>query len=305
MAQSSVHLCIMAGADNRYKYLLDTVRLSQPFFAAIHIIDTGSTDETESLGQFRNVRHRRLHGWKDNWPLAYSQAVRDVPDQDWFLFLDSDERPSQLLLDHLANDLLQFDLEGINCAYLPGIMHLSGHPVECETTDLEALLKTWPATHEEFVSSPCWTKRILIKITPETYVKANGGHCGFFQANERGRYLPRFYNHYKSDREIAASTVLCSWNCLESHGVPAGCPEWQYHNELRESTGLMFAKDFLQLAQSGMLPAVWLEFWKTLEFSTYPALVEYWKFAFRFRFSTQIEPNYCGFACCRYRGEQL
>lgn len=305
MTSQSVQLCILAGADNRYAYLRDTVRLSQPYFTSIHLIDTGSTDQTESLGQVSKVRYRRLAGWKDDWPLAYSQAVRDIADGDWFLFLDSDERPSQHLLDHLAADVEQLEGEGLNSAYLPSMLHLSGRPVAKEAHDSATLLAVWPATHEDYIHSPCWTKRILIKLLPTTYICANGAHCSFFQATERSCYLPRFYNHYKSELEIAASTVLCSWSCLEAYDVPADSPEWQRHHSLRAITGLGSASEFLRVAQAGQLPSAWLEFWQTLELSRIPTLVEYWKFAFRFGFSTKTEPGFCGCSCCQYHGEQL
>lgn len=305
MSAVSIHLCLLAGADNRHAYLRDTVRISQEFFEAIHLIDTGSTDETESLRHADRVRYRRLEDWRDDWPLAYSESLREIPHGDWFLFLDSDERPSPPLLDHLQEDVQRFDAAGVNCGHLPGMLHLSGRPVPAQSQELASVLQVWPATHEDFLRHPCWTKRNLIKRLPTTYLAANGAHCGFCQAPERSRYLPRFYNHYKSAREIAASTVLCSWHCLEAYGVPQESPEWQRHRTLRELTGLGSASEFLRVAQAGDLPPVWLEFWQTLEHSSLPTLVEYWKFAFRFGFSTQPEASYCGHACCRYRGEQL
>ena len=305
MSAVSVHLCLLAGADNRHAYLRDTVRVSQEFFAAIHLIDTGSTDETESLSQADRVCYRRIDGWRDDWPQAYSESMRDIPHGDWFLFLDSDERPSQHLLDHLQEDLQRLEFDGLNCGQLPGVMHLSGRPTPAATQDLASLLRVWPATHEEFLCNPCWTKRNLIQRLPTTYVAANGAHCSFCQAPERSRYLPRFYNHYKSEREIAASTVLCSWHCLEAYGVPIGSSEWQRHLELREQTGLGSAGSFLRVVQAGQLPKEWLAFWETLEHSSLPTMVEYWKFAFRYGFSTRAEPSLCGNVCCRYRGEQL
>lgn len=301
----SVHLCILAGADNRYAYLRDTVHLSRQYFAAIHLIDTGSTDGTESLGRIEKVCYRRLAGWRDDWPQAYSEATRDIPYGDWFLFLDSDERPSQHLLDCLADDLQQLENEQQNCAYLPAMLHLGGRPFSLETHDPATLLAAWPATHEEYLHHPCWTKRILIKLLPTTFLGANGAHCSYAQAAEQGRYLPRFYNHYKSEHEVAVSTVLCSWSRLEAYAVPVDSPEWRRHGALRESTGLRSASAFLRAVRRGRVPSAWLEFWKTLESSRFPTLGEYWKFAFRFGFSTTIDAGFCGYSCCRYRGEQL
>ena len=301
----SVHLCLLAGADNRYTYLRDTMRVSRDYFAAIHVIDTGSTDRTESLAAEDRVHYQRLDGWLDDWPQAYSAATRDIPYGDWFLFLDSDERPSQRLLDHLINDLETFEAGGVNCGYLPGLLHLSGRPVTAQTHEETALFDALPATHDDFLQHPCWTKRNLIKLLPTTYLIANGPHCSFVQSLECGRYLPHFYNHYKSEREIAASTVLCSWTCIEAYGVPQSSHEWQHHQALRELTGLRTAVEFLQAAQAGELPKVWLDFWNTLEHSYLPTLVEYWKFAFRYGFALQCESSPCGYVCCRYRGEQL
>ena len=69
-------------------------------------------------------------------------------------------------------------------------------------------------------------------------------------------------------------------------------------------TGLRTASDML-IAAAGTLAPEWLAFWETLEASPYPALVEYWKFAFTFCFSTQAEATRCGKLCCRYRDQQL
>ena len=95
----------MAGGDNRYPYLRETVRVSQPCFTTIRIVDTGSTDETASLAAHPSVHFERILGWDDDWPRAYLQVINGIPENDWFLFVDSDERPSQLLLDHLQHDI--------------------------------------------------------------------------------------------------------------------------------------------------------------------------------------------------------
>src|SRR5581483_11564230 len=175
----------------------------------------------------------------------------------------------------------RLEADGRNCAFLPGLLHLSGRPQVPDAQDREALLSAWPASHEEFAKNPCWTKKNLVKRLPSTYVCANGPHCGYFQAPERGGYLPRFYNHYKSEQEISVSTVLCSWGHLEAYGVPKDSSEWQRHQALRASTGLSYASDFQASCRSGNVPGAWLDFWRGLERSPFPALVEYWKFAFR------------------------
>lgn len=304
MSSPRIHLCLLTGADNRVGCLRDTVRVSHHYFAAVHLIDTGSTDETESLGQLDFVNYQRLPNWRDHWPLAYAAALRDIPVNDWLLFLDSDERPSQHLLDNLYRDVLHLEASDCNCAYVPGLMHSDGRPRE-RATHLDTVLSHWPASDVEFCQNPCWTKRILIKRLASTYVCAQGAHCSYFQFPEKGRYLRRFYNHYKSEREVSASTVLCAWSCLEAYGIPHSAPEWQRHNELRDATGLKSANDFLSAVRSNALPDSWLEFWRTLESSQFPKLIEFWKFAFQFGFSTVVAPSYCGNICCRYSGEQL
>jgi hypothetical protein len=183
--------------------------------------------------------------------------------------------------------------------------HLDGASTVTEDSTQDSLFETWPRSHDEFTAKPCWTKQNLIKLTTATYVAARGAHCGYHQCPEYSLYLPHFYNHYKSAREIAASTVLCSWSCLQAYGVPTNDPAWERHELLRERTGVRTASDLLNAVRQGHLSREWLEFWSGLETSPRWALREYWKFAFVFGFEIGAKVTYCGKLCCRYQDEQL
>jgi glycosyltransferase involved in cell wall biosynthesis len=297
-----VHFRLLAGGDNRYGYLADTVRVSRPYFRSIRIVDTGSTDDTDTLGNLDGVWYHALPDWNDNWPYAYMTSIDDVPMGDWFLFLDSDERPGQRLLEYLANEIGFLDRKGLNAARIPGVYHLDGK-VEC--ADPARILESWPQSHDEYLQKQWWTRQTLVKRLPSTTAVAFGGHCSFRQTQESFQYLPYHYNHYKSCSQLAASAVLCSWSCLESYAVPVGSPEHNRHEELRRLTGLWTANDLSADIAAAAVPDVLLDYWKTLQHSPYAVLRDYWKYAFEFHFRIELALQPCGQACCHYACGQL
>lgn len=105
---TAVHYCTFGGADNRGYYLRRSYEFCQAWFDSFHISDTGATDETtqltaELLGDPR-VRYKKIpesYLQQPSWLEAIEQVIADIPDGDWFLFMDSDERPAPTLLHQL------------------------------------------------------------------------------------------------------------------------------------------------------------------------------------------------------------
>lgn len=302
----------MAGADNRHHYIVNTVLVSQGYFQSIHIVDTGSTDDTSKIvGDVTPVHHHRIENWKDDWIQVYRLAMEQIPIGDWFLFADSDETPSQILLDNISTHTSHADSCGATIIRMPGILHNDGVPECVPMVEFHGgpFHSAWAKSHKEYVSLLAvgkhpWTKSNLVRRLGDTDIAAFGGHCGYNQVGDPFYYIPDWYNHYKTPSQLAMSIVLASWKVPESHGIEVGTPAYDDHTMCKKSTGLRTAQDLLWYVHlRGTAPQCMMDLWATWK-DGHPTLQHYYSWAYKYNFQADISPV-CGNTCCKYNNIQL
>lgn len=113
--EKHIHWCTMCGADNCYEILKKTITIIEPYFDEIHIIDNGSTDQTPTLVNLSpKISYQRIENWDGNWAKCYFESIRFVRKGEWFMFHDSDERPSPEMLKNLREITTYGDMHNIN-----------------------------------------------------------------------------------------------------------------------------------------------------------------------------------------------
>ncbi len=151
----------MCGADNRYEILKETIEIIEPYFDEIHIVDNGSTDATPELVKISpKVTYLRIDNWDGNWTTCYLATIRNVCKGEWFLFNDSDERPSPKLLQEIRWLTLVGDRLGYNVFALHSCHHF----------DEDGMVSA--------VLSKDFSKYNLLK-REDMKISAFGGHSGF------------------------------------------------------------------------------------------------------------------------------
>ncbi|MGA8259843.1 MAG: glycosyl transferase family 90 [Arenicellales bacterium] len=288
-----LHLCLIAGRDNRYNYLRHTVGQALPVFDAIHIMDTGSTDRTFELASWsQRINFFHWDRWEHGWTDAYDRVRRDVPTGAWFLYLDSDEAPSQYMLDHIRASVTRLEREGYGQARIPNVLHVDGRRVGDPAADL-------PRTPEEFERRPCWTKSIVCRNGPWLTVDGFGMHAGFNNREQPVGFLPLYYCHHKHGAQIDASISIGSLVLPESYDIPPHTDESRALRRLMERLDTVDPGRVVDVLQNDP-PADFVALvaqWGNSDLKT----CRHWHDWYRNGFSVGDYPlRLCGEECCRY-----
>lgn len=303
---TAVHYCTFGGADNRGHYLHRSYELCQSWFDGFYVSDTGATDDTyllssDNLGDPR-VHYKYIPGdyfalpsWKD----LVEQVIADIPDGDWFLFMDSDERPAPSLLHQLRKAIAL--AEKVDCCQylITGLMHINGATEQ----PLDEWLARIPATEEAYCGSGTWVKGNLLRKVPELRVEATGPHFGF-RVDEHGpsRYLPgAWYNHYGTTSDQVMKILRACWaiGYLRTFGVPEDSEEVKWHDEIVTKSGLLTPNELIAAIREDRLPGFVHEYLRSLATSPYYSLRVVSEAATRWNYQSNCRDD-CGNACCRY-----
>lgn len=294
----NIHYCTMTGRDNNFYLLKETLRICGDYFQKFIIVDTGSTDDTKKLADmYPNTYIKELPDWKGDWVQAYAKAIEDIPENDWFLFMDADEIPNQLLLDNIHNLIANAEAEGSNNVGLRSCLHIYDWDGKCSYTELEGIKRSLKE-HNVF------RKHVLVKKVQDIRIPANGGHCSYQPQPYRPFYAPgdMFYNHYKSKFTIARS--------LFTHGFQypfsfSGLQDQETMNRVEACKAhfdLHTVSDFMQVLENNDLKRQIAEYMK----------IEQWKDGHNekkeihdllmiYDASQYVLPTLCKDECCVYK----
>ncbi len=285
-----IHWCTMCGADNRYEMLKETIEIIEPYFDQIHIVDNGSTDATPTLALLSpKVIYTRLENWDGNWPKCYFESIRGVCEGEWFIFHDSDERPSPEFLKNLKTITQWANRYRFNTIGVQSCHH--------SYSDDGAVI----SIYADVISKPGYEKQNFIK-RQDMVINAFGGHTGFHLMRPRVRSLwdlnPHFfYNHYKS----ASSTRISGF----AHGFmyPTTFDGLKpFANEiikLREELGIVSIQQLFSMLHSKEIPQKMRELISKWEFADREAK-EVWELIIRDNCQFNL-PTFCNKPCCAYK----
>ena len=301
-----LHYCTFAGADNRYPYLERTYETCVDYFDAMHIADLGASDETSRLNA-RDLHDSRVHYRRlpdetiSTWSKTLSSAIDDVPVGDWFLLMDSDERPSPMLLEAIRDLVGRSDRDGVNCVHVTGLLHYNGVLDAEGWRTPEEWFESRPKTLDEFQRRPVWTKPMLIKRLPGLTAQSTGPHGHYRQPGMKPGYTPLWYNHYKTESQMAQSYAGFSWQLthLVTFSVPIDSPAYARHAEIVTRSGLTTVASLLEAIRSNAVPEFVMDYWASLRDSRFVALQMAYRHAHEFHFQVHLTET-CRLSCCAY-----
>jgi glycosyltransferase involved in cell wall biosynthesis len=298
-----VDFVTFAGADNRAKMLGDTFRVIRPFFKTIHLLDTGSTDNTPDLAQEYNLNYFRQEGLNNgNWAPTIELALSQVPVGRWFVYMDSDERPSPHFLDQLFDNVRYLEKNNLGQGQVFNILHLDGKHVEFGE-DVNTHVQSWE--NEGRIKGGRPKRNPFCKGAINRYfrnkVTTNGPHFGIDSYNRKYAWLPTYYNHYKTTNQAEISWVMCSWPFCKYHGLPKDSEEEALFQRIAVEHNIPTGQELQARARAGTLPTELLDATKQWNGSKYNLLQAYYNWANVYNFEIRNESPYCGKACCSYR----
>lgn len=190
-----IHLRILYGCDDRLNYTKDCIEVSKGYFDTIGITNTGPIEFFEKLKNSfsSDVLIRHHHNFMDI-ESSRRLLIDDVPWDDWVLWLDADERPSQNLLTNIQRITTEADSEGVKTIKLVWFEHCEGMPTPPDPNRV-------PKNHEDWLrdSSGVFCPSRLIKKSKDLQIKSNfGSHECFDGVSNKNKYYPYFVIHNKA-----------------------------------------------------------------------------------------------------------
>ena len=282
-----IHWCTMCGADNRYHMLKETIEIIKPYFDKIHIIDNGSTDETANLVQLSpKVTYKRIEDWNSNWALCYAQSIRQVCKNEWFMFNDSDERPSPELLKNLRSIVKWANENQVNAFAVQSCHH--SYDDQGNVT----------SSYEHVLSNPGFVKVNFLK-RQDMVIKAFGGHTGFNLNDSKIKALrelnPKyFYNHYKSHSSMRVS--LFTHGFMYPTSFSGLKPFASEILKLRRDLGINEMKQLFQMLYDKKIPEPMRKLIAGWEFASGEAK-QIWELIIRDNCRFNL-PTHCDKPCC-------
>jgi len=203
-----IHLRILLGPDRRYNLINNTVSVCKGHFDTIGVLNAGPElfyhEIRAILPDDVNVVH---HPDFFDIECARRHLIADVPENDWVLWLDGDETPTQMFLDNMKRIVTECEFNNKNVVLLPWYLHMNGTPEHAydifyetlASRDLYELLTT-----KKHYFSP---KR-FIKNVKDKYIQSNwGAHELYKLMDEKYTYYGYAINHFKSFHDWAQSPV--------------------------------------------------------------------------------------------------
>lgn len=198
------HLRILYGCDDRFEITSATAKVCLPYFDTIRILNAGPHEFYQRLrdGVPPEVKVQQLHKFLEI-ESSRRAMIDDVPQNEWVLWLDADERPSKELLADLDNVVTHFDQNGYDIIRLIWAEHTNGIPcgVKMPLPSAEEL--------ERVGGSGYFMAKRFAKIKPNMRVISHfGAHEEFVNENTKIGYAPYLIHHHKSTLQYCQSVVL-------------------------------------------------------------------------------------------------
>lgn len=320
------HLCILYGCDDRKEIVNDTLLVCNKWFDSITILNSGPKEFSKNILSelYLNVRIIDLNYFLEIESCRRAM-ISTIPDGDWVMWLDADERPSLELLKNLDSIISSAEENKYNVIRFIWAEHTEGIPIPVKMPI--------PTTHEEFQeggSHSYFMPFRFLKKQPDMQVSSNfGAHELFTLIDQKVMFSPHMVHHMKSHLQYYQSVVFSGFlnpfvhvNCSDISKLKecVGLPEYVRLTELQKkyktftSTDLVrkikidrdseFISDLYALFMSFPMEDVnsglgqqHNEKYITFKFMRI--------FAEKYNLNVESPHFRCGLSCCNYNGIQL
>lgn len=320
------HLRILYGADRRTEIVKNTIEICKNYFDTIRVLNTGPKEfESYFTDLPKNTSIETSEAFFGDLEMTRWNFLHDVDINDWVLYLDADERPSQLILHNL--DFIIFDCEKhgyLKCRF-PWVEHQAENPGVINHYH-NVIKTTYPTNRKEWTGpkgSGVYAKDIFVKkvedIHPITNFGGHGGYCSTVEYTvEKDNYFSHFVNHYKSQLAIHQSIVLSTWfSPFINVGTEFQKKYWEeckcFHLlvEFRKNNNVIMQNDLVRkiiIDKDEVFKSKLKQFLLQEEFKNssdyYHWYKSYYIWANDYDCSLETPNSYCGMSCCNYDGIQ-
>lgn len=318
------HLRILYGCDDRYEITSATATVCLPYFDTIKIVNAGPHEFFNRLrsGVPPQVKIQQLHRFLEIESCRRA-LIDDVPQNEWVLWLDADERPSPELLADLDAVVTKADTTGCDIIRLVWAEHTNGVPcpIKEPIPPAEELEKTGGAGY--------FMARRFTKVKPGIRVISHfGAHEEFVNENSKIMYAPYKIHHHKSFIQYCQSVTFSGFlnpmvhcNCSTNERMKAflGLPQFVALKAFQKKYRVFTSNDLVRKLKVEKDPVFRAEL-KEL-FLSFPAdpgkmksmdhadLMITFKFMHEFAEKWDLDCNsphfFCGHPCCKYGDIQL
>lgn len=313
------HLRLCYGADDRFDYVKGTVIVSIDHFDTIRIVNTGPKyfeKKLKEISDSEKLLVNTIEPFYGDLELVKGNYLKDIDENDWFLWLDADERPSQSLLNNLDNIIDECEKLGYVKCRFPWLQHEKEN-ANCTLESYNHICKSFPTTPLEFQnSSGIYAKDVLIKKIKNLSPNSNfGGHGSYTPENDKHtNYKKYIINHYKSNLAKEQSLIYSTW-FLSFINVNTNNQKEFINNPCYQSL-LKFRKENDVVLQNDMIERLRcndLEFKEKLKNLLLSDIFKnatdwysyYYRWASIYNCSVESDTLYCGGKCCKYNNIQL
>ncbi len=205
------HLRILYGCDDRYELVTNTVKVCKPYFDSIRILNSGPHEFRERLQKaVGDVEVTQLKQFFEIESCRRAQ-VKDVPWNDWVMWLDADETPSPTLLASIDKDVDYAESHNIDLIryYWSELTEGVHYP--------PAIV---PATDAEYKANgdTVFAAQRFIKKRPGWKLQSSfGAHELFQNVDSRWMYAPSPMHHHKSYIQYYQSVTFSGFMNPTSH----------------------------------------------------------------------------------------
>ena len=301
------HLKIIYGCDDRYNIVKDTIPVCRDYFDTITIYNCGNRESTDKFTNLpANCRIEYFDHFFGDMESILRGMMKPIPENDWFVWLDADERPSPMFLRNLKQDVVFLEEHNYNFCRFPSLAHQDGMTW--------ATLYDFPQTVEAYRCSQTYAAMKFIK-KDKLFLRSNfGAHYDYYSANgNRDYYFPHPICHIKASNQVPQSCALKSYtidtnDCrLTQYKELLASDEHKRLREFQRETGIKTSPELFRKVNIEKDPVFIKKYTKLMEsyvdsklytFKEMSGLVKH-----GMNFDTVVFR--CGRECCNYGDVQL
>lgn len=224
-------LTMSIGCDGKLNLILDTIRTSIVYCKKIIIVDSGNWILNPNIEKILTSIDDKIlyirNNTKDlNFQITSYRLIYDhIDDNEWFVYLDSDERLNNNTMRDWSLITDYINSSGKSIGLIVGLYHENG----LRNFDDSSLYQI----NDELL----FKKSIIVKKCEDVYLANSSNHCSFLsksgelfisKLNTDSAY---YYTHLKTEFHRLNGVLLCSHNNLENIGID---PENLYYKKIKE-----------------------------------------------------------------------
>lgn len=214
----NINLAILHGIDNKFKLIERTISICHKYFDNIFLFNSGG-DYTYSSIKHLQDNKTSIYNINNLWgdtssPRRY--AAKLCNENDWIFWLDSDECPSQLLLDNLENIINYSEKNNSYNIKFGSSSHLydiNGNNIGTNNPCIKGN-RSFPYSPDISIEQSTFHMNRLLKVTNYNKIEVKcllGGHS-IYRHVSGPTYRNFLINHYKSLRTAYKSATLHTWS---------------------------------------------------------------------------------------------